>query len=170
MPEPITCKLCDQPATVFVSYVHQGKLTKVGYCQFHAEQEGILDPKAYSLLAGSEEAAPEPADDSMRCPNCGCSQRDFERSGRLGCPECYRTFAGVIQPMLKRMHRDERHLGKVPTHRLSSELLQQRMARAKEELQEAIREEQYETAARLRDEISDMQGQLERLEGSAAKS
>ncbi len=170
MAEPPTCQHCDQPATVFVSYVRQGKLIKACYCQHHAEQAGVLDPKAYSLLTDGEGTTPEPADDSPRCAECGCSQRDFERTGRLGCPQCYITFAEVVQPMLKRMHRDERHLGKVPAHRVSSELLHQRVARAQEELQEAVREEHYEAAARLRDEISEMQGQIERLESSAAQS
>ncbi|MGF1482881.1 MAG: UvrB/UvrC motif-containing protein [Opitutales bacterium] len=170
MPDPKSCVICDQPATVFVSFVRQGVLTKTAYCQHHAEQEGVLDDHAYNLLPQDAGATVEPLDSSPKCPGCGCSQRDFERSGRVGCALCYESFADAIQPMLRRMHRDEKHLGKVPSQRLSSDLLQQRMAKAKEELEEAVRDEHYEAAARLRDEINDMQSQLTRMESSTAQN
>ena len=50
----------------------------------------------------------------MKCPHCGFSQADFKKSGRLGCPECYQTFAEGLAGLLKTMHKGTRHTGKAP--------------------------------------------------------
>jgi protein arginine kinase activator len=50
----------------------------------------------------------------LKCPRCGFSQADFKKSGRLGCPECYKTFAEGLGGLLKTMHKGTRHTGKAP--------------------------------------------------------
>ena len=50
----------------------------------------------------------------VKCPRCGFTQADFKKSGRLGCPECYKTFAEGLAGLLKTMHKGTRHMGKAP--------------------------------------------------------
>jgi protein arginine kinase activator len=168
MAEPPKCDQCDQPATVFVSYVKENAVHQAKYCQEHAQKAGVLDPSGYNLLPDSTPAKPAATDTSPRCPACGCSQRDFERTGRLGCAQCYGTFSETLQPMLRRMHRSETHCGKVPARNTSSDVLQQQIERLKRELDEAVGAEQYEQAAILRDQISTARARLEQLQGTTS--
>ncbi len=85
--------------------------------------------------------------------NCHKRKSDFKKTGQFGCPTCYETFEDELAPLLKAMHRGDRHIGKVPEReglrvRVSAEL-----ARLRAALDEAVGEEQYEDAAKLRDEI-----------------
>ena len=89
---------------------------------------------------------------SLTCPTCGLKYAQFRADGRLGCPEDYDVFYSVLVPILERVHRSDEHVGKLPQAirklRAASELTD-----LKERLQDAIRAEEYETAATLRDQI-----------------
>jgi protein arginine kinase activator len=54
----------------------------------------------------------------VRCEQCGFTQNDFKKHGRFGCPQCYETFKGMVEPMLG-MHKGIRHVGKVPQRALA---------------------------------------------------
>ncbi len=79
---------------------------------------------------------------------------DFKKSGRFGCATCYETFSDDLPPLLKAMHRNDRHVGKVP----ASEAVRQASARELQELQaalaKAVADENYEAAAAIRDRIT----------------
>ncbi len=65
-------------------------------------------------LGASQELDPSAGAVEVKCPRCGFSQADFKKSGRLGCPECYATFAEGLAGLLKTMHKGTRHVGKAP--------------------------------------------------------
>jgi protein arginine kinase activator len=87
------------------------------------------------------------------CEQCGMNQSEFQGKGRLGCPACYETFSDTLDPLLLRMHNARSHVGRLPG--LDEEQLAEREHRSDLEakLETAIREEDYESAARLRDEL-----------------
>lgn len=87
------------------------------------------------------------------CPRCGLTYGEFKATGRLGCSACYQALKKPLVPLLKRIHGNERHAGKMPEgpgeeHRRTQEvrMLKRRLARL-------VEREAYEEAARLRDEI-----------------
>ncbi len=112
--------------------------------------------------AAAESAEPQPAG---QCRSCGLTAADFRKHGRLGCPECYRDLALALAPMLAAMHRGAAHVGKrpagepvaepspVPAAPASPAEPPPTLARLKAALAVAVNQEEYETAARLRDEI-----------------
>ena len=51
------------------------------------------------------------------CPSCGLVWADYQREGRLGCADCWTTFAGQLNTELKGLHRGYSHLGKQPQNR-----------------------------------------------------
>ena len=51
----------------------------------------------------------------VQCPRCGLLYSAFKETGRLGCAECYTAFQFQLRPLLRRIHGDTRHRGKVPT-------------------------------------------------------
>ena len=97
------------------------------------------------------------------CPQCGTTWEEFQRNGLLGCSECYNHFANVLPPLLRRLHGQAEHIGKKPQQ--ATEAVKQETATPteapamteKEKLQKAMREavetENFEEAARLRDQI-----------------
>jgi protein arginine kinase activator len=84
-------------------------------------------------------------------------QSDFKKNGRLGCPACYSAFEEELAPMLKAMHRQVRHVGKVPPHSPPPEAGATDNAAERVRLQRlldaAVAREAFEEAARLRDQI-----------------
>lgn len=116
------------------------------------------------------------------CPTCGATYAEFRQSGLLGCAECYRVFEPQLGPLLERAHEGgTHHVGKVPRRALTgaresaassgkppAEAVlggpEQRAGKAaalRKQLDEAVRAEQYERAAAIRDELR----RLTELEG-----
>jgi len=94
----------------------------------------------------------------LKCKSCGMSVDEFRSKGRLGCAECYEVFKGPIAELLERVHGALEHVGRVPG--LSDDDLErmQALSELRRELESAIREEAYESAASLRDRISQLEG------------
>lgn len=159
------CDLCDEPAFYYVTLVVDGKVESAAFCPKHAESCGILDPVACHLLGRQETVTPEHLEDRMpRCENCGITYFEFERKGRLGCPQCYEAFGSMLKPILNRMQMAPSHLGKIPRKSLQKRLLDDRILALQGRLNTAISEERFEEAATLRDQISDMRLQAEQVE------
>ena len=91
---------------------------------------------------------------------CGFSQADFKKTGRLGCSECYGTFAEGLGSLLKAMHKGTEHVGKLPERAQRTMALNQRMRALTENLQKAVADENYESAASLRDQIKRLETDL----------
>ena len=157
MANPLKCDLCSKPATVHLTQIVNNKVHKVDLCEACAQAKGVTDPSGFSLadLLLKASLNPEPATPAgVKCERCGCTQNDFKKHGRFGCPTCYDTFRGVIEPMLESMHHGTAHAGKVPTRALERKSLYDRLTKLELDLTEAVKTERYEDAARTRDEIN----------------
>jgi protein arginine kinase activator len=85
---------------------------------------------------------------SNRCSACGFTSEDVRKTGRLGCGECYVIFSGLLQDVLNDCQKGTRHAGKVP-----KSFRKPSRKRLQEDLSSAVGKEQFEEAARLRDEL-----------------
>ena len=81
------------------------------------------------------------------------TQQDFKKTGRFGCPACYDAFSSVIEPILDNMHKGTTHVGTIPRRALERRSLYERLTKLETDLDQAIKSERYEDAARFRDEI-----------------
>ena len=156
MNNPLKCDFCAKPATVHLTQIVNNKVHKVDLCEECAQTKGVTDPSGFSLadLLLKASLNPDPAAGGIRCEQCGFTQADFKKLGRLGCPACYDAFKGVLEPMLDGMHKGTTHVGKVPQTALNRKSLTDRLTKLEGDLSEAIKSERYEEAARYRDEIS----------------
>jgi protein arginine kinase activator len=91
--------------------------------------------------------------DKLVCPNCGITFKEFRSQGRLGCPHDYVAFQEELMPLLENIHGETQHAGKVPRRAPADSRKQYDLIRLRNELRQAVAEESYERAARLRDEI-----------------
>lgn len=94
------------------------------------------------------------------CSECGLSYSEFSRSGKFGCSACYQAFGGQLEPLIKRMHGTAAHTGKVPKRGGAKFSLQQRIKQLRHDLEQHVNREEYEQAAKLRDEIRALERQL----------
>jgi protein arginine kinase activator len=145
----------------------------IDLCEACSKAKGVDDPTGFSLAsllvglgAAQDEAAPAEATETTetteetRCAKCGFSAADFKKAGRLGCSECYSTFADQLDGLLKTMHKGTKHAGKVPggaKNRDTAEKVRQMQA----QLESAVQTEDFERAAVLRDEIKKLKAQAE---------
>ena len=89
----------------------------------------------------------------VSCGQCGMGLREFRSRGRLGCPQCYEAFARHLTPILHRMHNSVQHAGRLPGMDARELERQQQLHQLEQRLASAVREEAYESAAQLRDQI-----------------
>lgn len=90
------------------------------------------------------------------CDCCKMTFNEFLKGGRLGCSECYDTFASRLLKPLKQIHGSHQHTGKVP-ERMGGELKKTRkIEKLENELSQAVSEQNFEKAAELRDKIRDL--------------
>ena len=81
------------------------------------------------------------------------AREDFRKTGRLGCPDCYKTFMAELTMAIKAMHHSGQHLGKIPTREGVQTRIKSKVARLQKDLEAAIAREDFEKAAKLRDQI-----------------
>lgn len=91
------------------------------------------------------------------CPECGMSLMEFRQKGRLGCPKDYEVFGAQLRDLLERIHGANRHVGRLPGLDEASMLRLERVNELQSALESAIRDEAYEAAAKLRDELKSLQ-------------
>jgi protein arginine kinase activator len=154
----MTCERCQDEATVHLTEKIDGVRRELHLCAGCAREAGLalpasapqlaLDAVVQSLIVTHVgELVGELADTA--CPHCGLKYMQFRARGRLGCPHDYRAFARGLVPMLNRIHGATRHVGKVARGR--PDAADRLGLRAR--LRDAVDREDYELAARLRDQL-----------------
>ncbi len=161
MGKSIKCHCCEKPATVHLTQIVENKVHKVDLCEDCAQAKGVTNPEGFSMadsLPTFDDGLP--GDGELVCENCGLTQKEFKKNGRLGCPSCYDVFMQVLDPMLDGMHAGNRHVGRIPDGfepavpvDATPESEPEDVATLEQELIEAIEAEEYERAAEIRDRI-----------------
>ncbi len=160
------CDICKKSdATVHLTQIIEGKIIKVEMCEACSKTKGMQDAIGFSLgeLAGAVGAASDEAKSEAPgppCPGCGMTPADFKKIGRFGCAQCWETFEPGLTPLLRAMHKSDRHVGKVPSKAAHTLVINEQIKELTEELHKAVRSEQFERAAQLRDEIRALEGRL----------
>ncbi len=95
-----------------------------------------------------------------RCSNCGTHFSEFKNGGLLGCSECYRIFNDELNPVLKRVQGSMKHVGKIPKSRGKARAVSNDINGLQIMLQKAIENEEFEEAAKIRDEIKKLQNSV----------
>ncbi len=156
----MTCQRCEDEAAVHLTETVDGRRRELHLCAACAREAGLalpasppklgLDQVVQGLIkAHVGELVGELAE--LTCPDCGVRFMEFRTGGRLGCPSDYQVFARGLLPLILRSHGATRHVGKAP--RRSPAGSDRDRLRLRSEFRAAIAREDYETAARLRDQL-----------------
>lgn len=160
---------CGNEATVSETLIRGGKRVERHLCEECARKQGIvvqshapineLLAKFVMQQAVAQEAGQRQQERAMACTNCGTTWAKFRQGGLLGCARCYEAFEEALAPLIDRAQSipDEprsRHVGKSPRRAGRDPIARARsVAVVRRELDDAVHAEQYERAARLRDEL-----------------
>lgn len=173
------CKRCGKnEAKIHFAKIINNQTTEFHLCEPCAKQMNIMGANhefhLENLIAGlapEADFSPAAAEESrLACPACGLTAGQFKRSGRLGCAKCYEAFREELIPLLRKIHGSAHHTGKVPSKagEGASQSRVRDIKKLRRELREAISHEEYERAARLRDEIKSLETEIKVQGGEEA--
>jgi protein arginine kinase activator len=179
------CENCKgKEATVHYQEIVNGVNSEVHLCEECAGKKGMISfgfekPNSFgNLLSGfldEEEVQTETVKNGktqkIKC-KCGWTGVEFKKTGYLGCQYCYKTFKKSLTPLLRRIHGNNNHIGKIPVKTPVEERVTEKAAKTaaagldkdarklkklKDQLHECVKEERYEEAAKVRDEIRSLE-------------
>jgi protein arginine kinase activator len=156
------CQKCTKAATLHITEVlGEERFEELHLCEDCAKKylEGSQVGNAVSEKAALHGPASleEAGVLNRTCSICGIKFVEFRNSGRLGCPHDYNEFHDELVPLLENVHGEIRHCGKVPRRHPQSKQAESELVQLRKRLSQAINEEHYEEAARLRDKIKQIE-------------
>ena len=171
------CDICGKKkATVHLTEIVDEQMSEMHLCEECARQKSVQMEQQFGLadlLAGladmgktsakGEASTASAKTVALNCSKCGLSYDDFRKFGRLGCGHCYISFREQLDALLKKIHGSNHHLGKMIAK--SKKALPSGTSKAKkddlgslrQDLQEAIQDEDFEKAALIRDKIRELE-------------
>jgi protein arginine kinase activator len=158
------CQQCEKPATFHITELTgpspiEHHLCEVCAKSYLAENDSSSPPaptlagvlaKQLKLGHAAEELARL---DQRACPVCGISFHEFRTKGRLGCPHDYTFFHRELKPLIMNIHGETKHVGKRARRSEVTADQESDIIRLRREMKEATQKEEYELAAKLRDDI-----------------
>ncbi|MGN1080696.1 MAG: UvrB/UvrC motif-containing protein [Acutalibacteraceae bacterium] len=163
------CQNCNNEATTHIKQNINGKITELHLCGECAAKMGYDTVSGFENLGAfmnpfeliSSVFAPGKAGlgtgKVKRCSGCGISFDEIAKTGRAGCPKCYEEFYSELMPSIRKIHGNAKHMGRLPKEAGSEAKAERTVAELKEKLAKAVEEQNFEEAARLRDEIKGLE-------------
>lgn len=175
------CENCGKnEANIKYTEVINGNKKEMHLCEECSKKLGIeeidfdipsLDFSSFfgDLLNDYEESSFLPnyiKENKQKCNKCGMTFEEFTNIGKFGCDECYNVFSSKIDTMLKNIHGDNRHVGRIGKISAKNNIndtqkdttKNNKVDELKEKLRQLVKEEKYEEAAKVRDEIKKEEG------------
>jgi protein arginine kinase activator len=94
------------------------------------------------------------------CSFCGLDLNTVKATGRVGCADCYNEFRNELLPLLDAIHKNHKHIGKIPERTTKSAKIEKEIRDLEHRLTQEIIIENFEEAAKLRDTIKKLRKKL----------
>lgn len=177
------CDICKKnEATIHIQEIMNGKKKNLNICSSCASEKNIAESNidgfnlseilynlSSQMMNASQEHQEENLEDELSdesiisqhagvvCSKCGWNTARFRETGRLGCANCYKVFEPVLRNAIANMHKGNIHLGKHPkTVEGSNAEMAMKLMSLQKELEQHVKREEYEEAAKIRDRINDL--------------
>ena len=180
------CEICGQKeAVIHIQEIIDGRKKTVHMCQDCATAKGmdamglqginiaeiLYNLSTKSNLSGfnagkleigdNKNIKPKPVKITV-CPYCKWDSEKFQKTGRLGCGRCYEAFSDIIMKAISNIQKGNLHIGKRPGENTSeTSLLMMDILNLQKKLDEHINKEEYEEAAKVRDQINYLKKKIE---------
>lgn len=145
-------------ATVFYQQTINGNTSELALCPECAKKHGLLTGGSlFSELFKMPSFVSSAPSAHKTCTLCGSNEMNFIRDGKVSCPVCYEIFAEELNSPIKRIHGNVSHIGRAPSKFKKQNDKKKILKDLKHQLNEAIKNEEYENAAIIRDKIRDIE-------------
>ncbi len=164
------CQKCGaNNANTHVKTIINGEFKEYDLCSECAQKMGYTNmfgdmENEFSNFLGSFFGNVLPArTQATRCEFCGSTYSDIAKSGHVGCAHCYEVFGDELLPSIRRIHGNTTHcgknsrLGKAKSEQIEVETKEDKIKKLKSELDKAVKEQNFELAAELRDKIKELE-------------
>jgi protein arginine kinase activator len=161
------CQICNKKAaTIHLTEIIDGIRSEMHLCEHCAAEQGIASKSQISineLLSNLLSMQPTEgelffdSDHDLQCSYCGFTLDQFRKQGVLGCPNDYEIFERALLPLIERAHNGKtNHCGKIPAKTPKDTRKQMEISNLRRQLETAVKNEDYERAAKLRDELNQL--------------
>lgn len=151
------CEECNmRPAEVTVTTVIGEEKTVRHLCRecMKKYQNGDMTALMAAILSSMTKKS---ADPDIACESCGTTLSQFRKSGVLGCAECYQAFKEELRPLFARIQGRAQHAGRRPPSSPEEMERIRKMEEVRKKMEDAVAAEEFEMAARYRDELKALQ-------------
>lgn len=153
------CQICNQnEATIRYTELINNESNHYYICHNCAKKNNIKIPAGFEDLGkmdiGSLLGLARPAEHKPACATCGTTMDDIIRTGKVGCSECYTCFRRELTPHIHQIHGGVTHTGKIPHSADGKITTKRKIEMLKCELEASVKRQDYENAAKVRDEIN----------------
>ncbi len=156
------CENCGKnPATTHIHTVINGEVFEKNLCGYCAASSGYSAKTSLADMLISmfgDTITKTKLSDTTRCEICGCTFSDIAETGKAGCANCYNTFYDELLPYLKRVHGSTKHMGNHPNRTPLVVKREDKIGDLRAKLSELVKTEKFEEAAKVRDEIKELEG------------
>lgn len=164
------CERCHKnQANTYITNTVNGVTKEMHLCGECAKQMGYGDlfssfPAAtmglgdfFGSIFGETNRALSGTAKNRTCPSCGFDLADIARLGEVGCPQCYTLFEKELLPSIQNLQGSAEHTGKVPRSAGKNVRREKKIETLRAQMQKAVDNQEYEQAAKLRDEIKKLE-------------
>lgn len=159
------CDKCGQPSVYRSTLIVNGVSQTTNLCRDCAIKEGVFNTSSIfdDMFSTFADFLPFEKVADIVCPVCKTSLREFKSTGKLGCPNCYEAFREEISNVIKRIAPFEAHkqVGMKPVKENAKLSKQDKIAELREELAQAVKEERYEDAGKIKKQIQKLESKDE---------
>ena len=169
----ILCQICQKvPALSHLTEVRpDGSILELHICPLCIKARALdlhnEPPPLAELLGLAAGAAAVPAASTSRrgrsrrgdptCPACGLAWSGFQDGNKFGCASCADAFGARLRKLVSSLHGVDEHQGRRPGETTPPEAVRLRRRIALEqELARSVAVEDYAAAARLRDQLREL--------------
>lgn len=177
MSEDLKCRICGAPATIHLTQIINGKMKKIHLCEKCAAKHNaaemplikfaeMITKKLFGEKLGKEilegnvkSFSEKDLKLGKKCPHCGLSESELEKSERFGCPHCYEVFEKELSAILPKIqHANCAPAAAIPSGDTSVPAKNLSENPSVEDLEKILRsavaKEDYLLAAKTRDKIA----------------
>lgn len=160
------CQKCQKRvANIQFTQIVNGNKHVLYLCEHCAKDEGKIsvgNPLSINdffsgLMDFPYRTSPQTSKEEYVCDKCNMTYEEFQKAGRFGCENCYEIFADKLLPILRRLHGNVQYHGKIPAKIYKTVQVSREINKLKELLGKAIKSEEYEKAADIRDKIRSLE-------------
>ncbi len=158
------CENCGKrEATVRYMENINGEKREMHLCSNCASNLGFMDfSSMFSPIFSSIPSSFFSDEKLQECPTCGYTIEDYSKTGLFGCPDCYKTFEDELDRLFVKIHGKNRHVrleeSKNSNKNKEVNSNKNELEELKEKIQVCIKNEEYEEAAKIRDQIRKIEG------------